>query len=1044
MAKYQPEDQVLLDDSTAAVNPPDADLPLVDRILRQTQYLYALVLLLSFLTIAAWYSVYNVKKTNPTKEATMKGPGGKPLPITKKKPKDEQQRKLGPHFGRIAKNIFRSLASVVFLCYVSSGIAMFRHAFLFDNPYRWSRDGLAWAGEWTLIHVVGAIFFYLYIVVSLFDWRKGPNIVHLCVWILGLCGEIIIAATTYIAAVNCHFADSDSSGSDAGETRSCVDYWTRVDLTLYFIRIVFLAGMIFLFLAFWIHKATHKSDVRLENGDSSETTPLLNGHAASYDAQDAANGNGHVKSSSKPSANGIRSRNVKSRAKNYANGSLGEDDAATRRRRRSRTTSNAAKGGKGEAANSQDEGAAFYRPKKLPHKTWWEYILGYNIFFPYIWPKGKARLQLHLVICFCIVIVQRIVNMSVPRQIGRVVDRLVFAVEEVKAGNPLNSETFPLWDLSLLGILWALQGQSGLLGSARAMLWIPVSQNSYRSLTTEAFNHVHSLSLEFHLSKRTGEVLSALNKGSAINNFLEQVTFQVVPMLFDLILSIGVFWTEFGPIYAEINMIDTCWYLYMTIKMASTRADQRRAMTNADREEEAVKNDSISSYETVKYFNAEEFEAKRYREKVGVFQAAEADVQSGMARMNVAQALVFNTGRLLSAVVCGWQVAMGTRTTGEWFTIVSYLTQLQGPLNFFGSFYRTVQQAMISGERLLELFKIQPSIVDSPDAKPLTNFKGHIRWKNVSFAYQGRKPALRDISFEVKPGSTIAFVGESGGGKSTLFRHMFRYYEVDEGVIELDGKNVKDLTIDSVRRHIGVVPQDTTLFNETILYNLTYANPNATLADVEEACRAASIHDRIMSFPKGYHTEVGERGMRLSGGEKQRVAIARTILKNPTIIMLDEATSALDTHTEQEIQSNVGTFGANRTLLIIAHRLSTITHADQILVLNGGAIVERGAHDELLEKKGLYAEMWEKQCHAEQAIREAREAKMKANAAMRRAEMSARTREATSSGEDHEQDGEHSPISSDGSGSSVHSDDESAHAAEQPSGPPTEPSRQNA
>lgn len=742
---------------------------------------------------------------------------------------------------------------------------------------------------------------------------------HLSVWILSICGELTIFVTTYIAAADCHFVPSSLSSLLPTKDHSCIDYWTRVDLTLYFIRMIFLAGMIFLFISAWIHKATHKAENRLESGNLSETTPLLNGHSASFDSQSlTANGNGHVKSNAKTNGNGPRNGTVKSRNKSYTNGYLNEADTDTKRRRRSRTTSNAAKSVRGEAPVPQDEGAAFYRPKKLPHKTWWEYLRGYSLFFPYLWPKDSTRLQLHVLVCFMIVIVQRLVNVMVPWQIGRVVDGLVEAIDQVKAGNPLTSDLFPLKDFLLLGLFWTLQGQSGLLGSLRSLLWIPVSQHSYRSLTTSAFNHVHSLSLEFHLSKRTGEVLSALNKGSSINNFLEQVTFQVVPMLFDLFLSISVFYIRFGPVYAEINMVDTCWYLYMTIKMASTRADQRRAMTNADREEEAVKNDSISSYETVKYFNAETFEANRYREKVRVFQTAEADVQSGMAMMNVAQALVFNIGRLLAALVCGWQVAMGTRRPGEWFTIVSYLTQLQGPLNFFGSFYRTVQQAMISGERLLELFKIQPTIVDSPHAKPLTNFKGNIRWKNVSFAYQGRKPALKNISFECAPGTTTAFVGESGGGKSTLFRHMFRYYEVDDGVIELDGQNVKDLTIDSVRRHIGVVPQDTTLFNESVLYNLTYANPNATFEEVKDACKAASIHDRIMSFPKGYETEVGERGMRLSGGEKQRVAIARTILKRPSIIMLDEATSALDTHTEQEIQSNVGTFGKDRTLLIIA------------------------------------------------------------------------------------------------------------------------------
>jgi ABC-type transport system involved in Fe-S cluster assembly fused permease/ATPase subunit len=647
-------------------------------------------------------------------------------------------------------------------------------------------------------------------------------------------------------------------------------------------------------------------------------------------------------------------------------------------------------------ASRKDEGAAFYRPAKLPHKTWWEYLRGYSLFFPYLWPKDSLKLQLNVLVCFILVMAQRVVNVLVPSQIGTVVDGLGDAIERKRAGEPLSLDNFPLKDFLFLGILWTLQGQSGLLGSLRSLLWIPVSQHSYRGLTTAAFNHVHSLSLDFHLSKRTGEVLSALNKGSAINQFLEQVTFQVFPMLIDLFLSISFFYIYFGPLYAEINMVDTCWYLYMTIKMASTRADQRREMTNADREEEAVKNDSISSYETVKYFNAEEFESGRYQDRVGAFQNAEAKVQMGMVMMNICQSVVFNLGRILAALVCGWQVAVGLRKPGDWFKVVTYLTQLQGPLNFFGTFYRTVQQAMISGERLLELFKIQPTVVDTPHAVPLTNFSGRIRWNNVSFAYDRRKPALRNISFECAPGTTTAFVGESGGGKSTLFRHMFRYYDCDEGSIELDGQNVKDLTINSVRRHIGVVPQDTTLFNESLMYNLKYANPEATDEAVFEACKAASIHDRILSFPDQYNTQVGERGLRLSGGEKQRVAIARTILKDPKIIMLDEATSALDTHTEQEIQDNVWSIGQGRTLLIIAHRLSTITHADQIIVLNAGTVVEKGTHDELLSRRGRYASMWEKQIRAERALDAAREAQLKAKRAMRRANMRSETQTETS------------------------------------------------
>ncbi|KAK2593337.1 ATP-binding cassette-type vacuolar membrane transporter Hmt1 [Conoideocrella luteorostrata] len=979
-----------------------------DTILRRTHYIYALVLLLAFVTGAAWYTVYNAKKDEDIVHSSIKGPGGKPLPITKRKKRDDGERKLGPRFGPFAKHVFRYLAAIMFLSYVGTGVSMFVHAFWHENPYKWSKEGLPWADEGSVVHVTGSTFFYLYILFSLFDWRKGPNIVHLAIWILGLIGELLLFATTFIAAAECHFVRSVRT-ADSRDDETCIDYWTKIDLVLYFVRLLHLSALISLFCVAWIMKA-RRGDNELESARCSESTPLLNGRGIS--SNETINGQSY---------------------------------GSQERRSRKRTISSAARTS-GYGTSRKEEGAAFYRPEKLPRRTWWEYVRGYSLFFPYLWPKDSTRLQFQVLFCFIIVVVQRLVNAAVPLQIGRVVDSLDKAITDVRRGEPLTTQNFPLANFLILGCLWILQGQTGLLGVWRSYLWIPVSQYSYRGLTTAAFNHVHCLSLDFHLSKRTGEVLSALNKGSSINQFLEQVTFQVVPMLFDLFLSIGLFYRYFGPFYAELNLVNTCWYLYMTIKMASTRADQRREMTNADREEEAVKNDSISSYETVKYFNAEEFESRRYQDKVAVFQRAEANVQMGMVMMNICQTLVFNLGRIVATLVCGWQVAVGVRSAGSWFTLVSYLTQLQGPLNFFGTFYRTVQQAMISGERLLELFKIQPTVVDSPNAVPLESFRGHVRWKDVSFAYDRRKPALRNISFDCPPGTTTAFVGESGGGKSTLFRHMFRYYECDEGSIEFDGRDVKDLTIDSVRRQIGVVPQDTTLFNETLMYNLQYANPSATEEEVYAACRAASIHDRIMSFPDQYNTQVGERGLRLSGGEKQRVAIARTILKDPRIIMLDEATSALDTHTEQEIQDNVWNIGEGRTLLIIAHRLSTITHADQIIVLHAGEIVERGSHEELLDANGRYASMWEKQIRAERALDAAREAHLKAARALRRANMGSKTPEDATLEDYHSigssgtlsgnatsrcmPDEETASSSSSASGSSTSSDAESTHTDE--------------
>ena len=379
------------------------------------------------------------------------------------------------------------------------------------------------------------------------------------------------------------------------------------------------------------------------------------------------------------------------------------------------------------------------------------------------------------------------------------------------------------------------------------------------------------------------------------------------------------------------------------------------------------------SYETVKYFNAEEYEFNRYREAVEKFQRAEYGVYFSLNIMNVAQNCVFMVGLMIACFVAAYQVSQGRLSVGKFVVLLTYMAQLQQPLNFFGTFYRMIQQAMINSERMLELFKEQPTVTDAPEAQEIASCQGDITFKNVQFAYDERKPALSGLDFHCRPGTTTAFVGESGGGKSTVFRLLFRYYNSTAGSIQLDGHDIEhDVTIDSVRRHIGVVPQDTVLFNDTLMYNLKYANPNCTDDQVFEACKAASIHDKILSFPDGYETKVGERGLRLSGGEKQRVAIARTILKDPKIILLDEATAALDTETEEHIQEALASLSQGRTMLMIAHRLSTITMADQILVLHQGRCVERGTHEELLALKGRYSSMWRKQVRAQRAAEHAR------------------------------------------------------------------------
>ncbi|TPX10824.1 uncharacterized protein E0L32_008213 [Thyridium curvatum] len=910
---------------------------------------YVPVLLFVFITLSGLYSIFTSESEDEAVPATATGPGGRPLPMNKKRKKrsraasnrreaDEATTTSTPTPRPCMAQIFQSLMAFMTCTFLADGVTIGLHV-IASGENNW------WCGEEHAVYIVAGAFLYLYIMINLLESRHTtPTIVYLVLWVLGFVGETTIFVSNICRVTGEHFVLTNVRESKYTKVKG-PDTWDLAGVGIASVRLFTITVVMVLYFIFYLRRSIDQLrekfhvDEESTSATPSETTPLLNG-----------NGNGHGRTYT-------------------ARGSVGRDD----RRSLGQADLNSTNGG----AADPEQATAFYRPEKLPHKTWWEYVRGYSLFFPYLWPRDSRKLRFIVLICFILLVLQRIVNFLVPNQIGVVADALTE-----------NEGQMPWAQLCILIALKILQGQSGLLGSFRSLLWIPVSQYSYRALTTAAFEHVHSLSLEFHLGKRTGEVLSALNKGASINSFLEQVTFQVFPMLIDLIVAILYFLGKFGISYATIASIVTWYYLHMTIRMASTRADQRRDMVNADREEEAVKNDSITSYETVKYFNAEDYEFKRYRDAIHNFQVAEKKVTVGMQLMNICQNLVFMCGILSMLLLGAYQVAKGFRTVGDFMILISYLGQLQGPLNYFGTFYRTVQQAMISGERLLELFKIQPTVVDRPGVPALETCRGHIRWKKVRFYYDKKKPALHDLDFECKPGTTTAFVGESGGGKSTVFRLMFRYYNCHQGAIEIDGRDVKDVTIDSVRRYIGVVPQDTILFNESIMYNLRYANQKATDEMVYDACKAASIHDRIMSFAEGYNTKVGDRGIRLSGGEKQRVAIARTILKNPRIIMLDEATSALDSETEHRVQASLiknREIGSDRTLLVIAHRLSTITQADQIIVLHAGAIVEKGTHQELLDLGGRYSSMWDKQSKAEEAANQARSATRRATRLLRQA-----------------------------------------------------------
>ncbi|KAK4626832.1 ABC transporter aclQ [Fulvia fulva] len=899
--------------------------------LRYTQVAYPIALLILYLLAFTARSITTSRKDEDDvpQQPEQFGPGGKPLPKKHNNggPK-EPDIPADLDFSRPRKLLFQWLSVAVIATFIANIVVTIVHALVARN------DGW-WCGEAPTVYLVGSFMVYALLLIHMVDSHPSPTVAHFVTWLVAALLEVVLLGASFALYTSDHREPSVGKPKHGqqrgGELRRDMTEWEITEVTIDIVRFFLLAALLCFFTLF-VYLQRPKKKIEEAQGHDETDALLSNGHATENGvATGPSQGYGAVAQNGKPHGP-----------------AHGHHEAAP---------------------------AGWEKPKQVPTRSWWEYIRAYAIFVPYIWPYKDRKLQINFIICFLIVFVQRGIQLLVPLQAGHITD---FLAGEDK-GN-VNHQPFMPWAAISLYIVYRLfQGSNGLLGAARQILWIPIEQYSYRELSVAAFEHVHMLSLEFHLGKKTGEVLSALGKGASLNTFLESVTFNVLPMLIDLGVALVYFLVRFDAYYALVIAVVAFWYIYITIRMASWRAEIRRQATNASREEDAVKNDSMMSYETVKYFNAEAYEFNRYREAVQKFQKAEYLVTLSLALMNTIQNLVFMLGLIVTCFIAAYQVVTRLRTAGDFVTMLTYMTQLQGPLNFFGTFYRMIQNNMINSERMLELFKEKPTVVDRPDVGDMPSCEGEIRYNDVHFSYDHRKPALKGLSFTCAPGTSTALVGESGGGKSTVFRLLFRFYNAQSGTIQVDGNDVQDVSIDSVRRHIGVVPQDTVLFNESLMYNLKYSRQSATDEEVYEACKAASIHDKIMSFPDGYETKVGERGLRLSGGEKQRVAIARTIIKDPRIILLDEATAALDTETEEHIQEALQTLSKGRTMLVIAHRLSTITMCDQILVLHEGKVAEKGSHLELLAKRGRYAGMWKKQVRAQRAAEEAKVLKDKAD-----------------------------------------------------------------
>jgi len=574
---------------------------------------------------------------------------------------------------------------------------------------------------------------------------------------------------------------------------------------------------------------------------------------------------------------------------------------------------------------------------------------------PYLWPRDSFELRARVVLAVAFLVAGKLVNIYVPLLYKHAIDAL----------SP--SGTIIVVPVSLIVAYGTARVMSQGFNELRNAVFAKVSQRAIRQLALRAFRHVHSLSLRYHLDRRTGGLSRAIERGTAgIDFLLSFMLFNVVPTVFEILLVCAILWRLFNWTFAAVTLTTIVLYIGFTFSITDWRVRFRREMNERNTEANTKAVDGMLNFETVKYFANEEHEAQRYDTALRAYERAAVRSETTLTLLNLGQGTIIATGLVAIMILAARGVAAARMTVGDFVLVNAYLIQLYTPLNFLGMVYRNIKQSLTDLEQMLALLAVKPEIEDRPGAPVLMVDGGAVAFRGVDFRYDFRRPILSDIDFQVPRGDTIAIVGPSGAGKSTIARLLLRFYDVDAGAIEIDGQDIRTVTQESLRCAIGVVPQDTVLFNDTIYYNIAYGRPGAARVEIEEAARHAHVHDFIMSLPDGYQTMVGERGLKLSGGEKQRVAIARVILKAPKILVFDEATSALDTKTEREIQTSLAEVSADRTTLVIAHRLSTIVEADEILVLDNGRIVERGHHVELLRRHGVYAAMWARQQEAAQ------------------------------------------------------------------------------
>ena len=580
---------------------------------------------------------------------------------------------------------------------------------------------------------------------------------------------------------------------------------------------------------------------------------------------------------------------------------------------------------------------------------------------PYIWPKGQGWVKRRVVGSLVALVVSKLIAVTSPLFFKAAVDAM--------AGDSGSAA----WLLAM-GAIWLTiaYGMTRLLNTGfqqlRDVIFARVGQRALRQIALETFNHIHRLSMRYHISRKTGGLSRIVERGvKGVDFLLRFLIFSIGPLILELVLVGAILFFYFDWRYLVVVTVTIGLYIWFTFAITEWRVKIRKQMNDQDTDANQKAIDSLLNYETVKYFGAEQREAGRYDAAMAKYEEAAVKTNNSLALLNFGQGLLITIGLVIVMVMAAAEVEAGTLTVGDFVMVNAYMIQISMPLNFLGTVYREIRQALTDMSAMFDLLEQPAEITDRPGAADLVVRGGEVRLDHVSFAYEPARPILKDVSLTVGAGQTLALVGPSGSGKSTIGRLLFRFYDVNSGALTIDGQDVRDIRQDSLHTQIGVVPQDTVLFNDTIYYNIAYGRPDASRAEVEAAARAARIHDFVMKMPKAYDTQVGERGLKLSGGEKQRVGIARTLLKNPPILLLDEATSALDSQTERDIQDSLREMGQGRTVITIAHRLSTIVEADLIVVLEDGRIVEQGRHDDLVARGGRYAAMWLRQSTDEEA-----------------------------------------------------------------------------